>query len=1003
MVDAAACSRNSLPRNDDGSGPRVDLPFEVNFYGQTHDHVFVNNNGNVTFDQALSTFTPFGLKDTSRAIIAPFFADVDTRPTGSDVVRYGYGTTVYEGHEAFCVDWRNVGYYNGKTDKLNSFQLLLVARPDQGRGAFDIVFNYDGVQWETGDASGGRNGLGGTPARIGFASGRPGGTSEQPSTRPGTELPGSGESGAFLDSSPNGLVHSSLGSSVPGRYVFKVRNQGVVADKYVALGDSFQSGEGSYLYEDGTGAFGGCHRSTLAYPKVLASTTVRLDLDFEACSGAKMGDLVSTFKSENPQIDSLGYDTRLVTIGIGGNDLDFSGTLKNCIVQGLNPLNTFGPSCQKNFGADVDRNLTSLEKGKLRTDLVSLYRVVRAKAPYARVVVVSYPRFFNQSNFLNQNCQFIRGSDQKWINSSIDRADAAIGRAAQQVGFEHVNMADVLTLQDACAPAPAINGILFTAQHKGADNESFHPNPLGHARMAARIQSQLATITRPTYDILPGQTVVRKFTVSGRTVSVNVAWPGSDVETTLISPSGVRYTRSEPREADHANGPTYEYFTVPDAEAGEWTISSYGLDVAPEGEPVTLSTYEEEVLAPLPVAVVRTSGTGRTLSFDGTGSSVVGGRVVRYEWDFGDGTTGEGATVEHTFAEPGLYQVALVVTDDRGGVGFGATEGPVAAEDATPMRRSGVVRSASNLTITNSTSLVGPAADAVVDGDFTCDSRGHVGGDVIATGSVTLTNDCSVDGSITAGGTVRMDSNVRVGGDVTASGQVTVQSSVRVGGDVATADTLQVMDGRTVEQLRSIGSITGVVTERKALPPVVVPPVDELVAGSAPATDLSWGQWLKATAQANQAPSWSQGLSANPGCTLASWSAGGNVVSTAGATRIDATRAVSGCSSVSLQDQTLRLEGDLTIVAEGLTSTNGLRVVSADGAAHTLRIVVPGTLDGCATGRDIALVGPTTADDQVTVRLETPGRVRLDGQTDLRGAVVTGCLSATGAVTLRTV
>ena len=61
-----------------------------------------------------------------------------------------YGETVFKGHNAFCVNWVNVGYYSGGTDKLNSFQLLLVDKSDKGAGAFDIVFNYDKIQWEVG-------------------------------------------------------------------------------------------------------------------------------------------------------------------------------------------------------------------------------------------------------------------------------------------------------------------------------------------------------------------------------------------------------------------------------------------------------------------------------------------------------------------------------------------------------------------------------------------------------------------------------------------------------------------------------------------------------------------------------------------------------------------------------------------------------------------------------------------------------------------------------------
>jgi hypothetical protein len=168
VVSEAACLATDLSPNDDGSSGSVQLPFEIDFYGQRYEQLWVNNNGNVTFDGPLSEYTPFGLADTSSVIIAPFFADVDTRGAGSDVVRYGYGTTTYEGRPAFCVNWLDVGYYDSHFDKLNSFQLLLVDRSDRRTGDVDIVFNYDQVAWETGDASDGVGGLGG--ARPAWAS-----------------------------------------------------------------------------------------------------------------------------------------------------------------------------------------------------------------------------------------------------------------------------------------------------------------------------------------------------------------------------------------------------------------------------------------------------------------------------------------------------------------------------------------------------------------------------------------------------------------------------------------------------------------------------------------------------------------------------------------------------------------------------------------------------------------------------------------------------------------
>lgn len=67
------------PNDDLYSKQQVDLGFSIVFGGHEYSKLWVNNNGNVTFDSDLGTFTPFDLESTTTRIIAAFFADVDTR------------------------------------------------------------------------------------------------------------------------------------------------------------------------------------------------------------------------------------------------------------------------------------------------------------------------------------------------------------------------------------------------------------------------------------------------------------------------------------------------------------------------------------------------------------------------------------------------------------------------------------------------------------------------------------------------------------------------------------------------------------------------------------------------------------------------------------------------------------------------------------------------------------------------------------------------------------
>lgn len=218
--DLSYCNDTVLAANDDESSGAVPIPFPLTFFGTPYTELYVNNNGNITFNGPQSQFTPSDITGaTNNPMIAPFFADVDTRSPGSGLVTYGSSPD----GSVFCVKWPDVGYFNSHSDKLNTFQLLL-KRDDTGAGRvagdFDIVFNYDQVQWETGDVSGGTGGLGGTSAVVGFSAG---------TGVPGTfvQLPGSLVPGSFLDGGPNALIAGHQSSTQVGRYIWQVRNDGL--------------------------------------------------------------------------------------------------------------------------------------------------------------------------------------------------------------------------------------------------------------------------------------------------------------------------------------------------------------------------------------------------------------------------------------------------------------------------------------------------------------------------------------------------------------------------------------------------------------------------------------------------------------------------------------------------------------------------------------------------------------------------------------------------------
>ena len=55
------------------------------------------------------------------------------------------------------------------------------------------------------------------------------------------------------------------------------------------------------------------------------------------------------------------------------------------------------------------------------------------------------------------------------------------------------------------------------------------------------------------------------------------------------------------------------------------------------------------------------------VAFDGSISVVAEGATPCYHWSFGDAAAASGTRVEHTYVEPGVYGVILVLTDSEGG------------------------------------------------------------------------------------------------------------------------------------------------------------------------------------------------------------------------------------------------------------------------------------------------------------------------------------------------
>ncbi|CAB9494456.1 nidogen-like domain-containing protein [Alteromonas macleodii] len=196
----------AMERNDDGSsGPIVFNTYEalgfdsgVNFFGTSYDRFFINNNGNITFNSAVSSYTPVPFPNTNQPMIAPFWGDVDTSCDDCGEVFIGSPN-----EDTLVVTWNDVGYFASNSNPTNTFQLVLIDREDTGAGNFDVEFRYEDIGWTSGEASDG------VPAQAGYDAG----DGENFFTVPGSQT------AAIAD-----IDESNSNTGTPGIWKFAIRD-----------------------------------------------------------------------------------------------------------------------------------------------------------------------------------------------------------------------------------------------------------------------------------------------------------------------------------------------------------------------------------------------------------------------------------------------------------------------------------------------------------------------------------------------------------------------------------------------------------------------------------------------------------------------------------------------------------------------------------------------------------------------------------------------------------
>ncbi|HJP96054.1 MAG TPA: SGNH/GDSL hydrolase family protein [Candidatus Saccharimonadales bacterium] len=272
--------------------------------------------------------------------------------------------------------------------------------------------------------------------------------------------------------------------------------------KYVALGDSYSSGEGAPdpKFINGTDQKSNmCHRSTAAYSNVLFKANSKLisNFTFRACSGATIPDFyksnVEGNKNEPSQLSWLGPDIDLVSLTIGGNDIGFGDIMAYCATR----YHTY-KSCESKYDKITNTKIANLGKATVQYSLPNLYSSIKHDAPNADVAVLGYPRLFPTKPPKTcatgiGNLKFSK-SDMTWMNSMSAKLDSVIKSSAQRAGFKYIDVQDSLQGHELCTKTPYVNRAILDATNPNILNQinwSFHPKAAGHRIFATILQKQI--------------------------------------------------------------------------------------------------------------------------------------------------------------------------------------------------------------------------------------------------------------------------------------------------------------------------------------------------------------------------------------------------------------------------------------------------------------------------------------------------------------------------------
>lgn len=252
---------------------------------------------------------------------------------------------------------------------------------------------------------------------------------------------------------------------------------------YVALGDSFTAGP---LIPNQSLAPLGCLRSDRNYPHLISGATGTQTFRDVSCSGADTDNLYSEHGvvpgPNPPQLNALDANTRVVTMGMGGNDIGFGSIIEDCVT-----LVPWGTPCRNKYVVGGVDQLTA-KINATAPKIAAGIQAIRARSPLAKILVVGYPAIVPDSGSGCWPSLPLAWNDVPYIRAKHKELNAMLAAQSAANGATYVDVYTPSIGKDACRSSgtrwvePLVPGNAAAP---------VHPNARGMQGMAVAVQARL--------------------------------------------------------------------------------------------------------------------------------------------------------------------------------------------------------------------------------------------------------------------------------------------------------------------------------------------------------------------------------------------------------------------------------------------------------------------------------------------------------------------------------